>query len=53
MKAQKINLYIVVFIILIMPVYGVGIGLTPAKINITDVLRGGYAEVSIKISTDS
>jgi len=53
MKAQKINLYIVVFIILIIPVYGVGIGLTPAKINITDVLRGGYAEASIKISTDS
>ncbi|MBN4049142.1 hypothetical protein JYT91_00845 [archaeon AH-315-M20] len=42
-----------IFIILVMPVYGVGIGLTPAKINITDVLRGGYAEASIKISTDS
>lgn len=53
MKAQKINLFIVVFMILVMPVYGVGIGLTPAKINITDVLRGGYAEASIKISTDS
>ncbi len=46
-------IYIIFFLILAAPVYAIGIGLSPGKMNVTGMLRGGYAERTIKITTDS
>jgi hypothetical protein len=53
MKFPKIILLLISLLIMINSVRGVGIGVSPGAITFNGVLRGGYAEDYMTISTDS
>lgn len=49
----RVFLLVLVIFSILNPVYAVSIGVSPGRLNFRDVLKGGYAERAITVSTDS
>lgn len=50
---HKIWIYLLLFILIINISYAVNIGISPGRVRYQEVLQGGYAERSVRITTNS